>query len=166
LDEARLLEITRTTADWLVPRKFVRLREWAYDQARPLLLVEEFIGEGASPTDYKFFMFDGEPHAIEVDVDRYSDHRRSFYATDWRRMPITLRVPSAGDQPRPDRLDEMVEVAADLARDFDFIRIDLYEVDGEIWFGEFTPYPNSGLVPFEPASVDLLWGSRWQLPAM
>ena len=65
--------------------------------------------------------------------------------------------------PRPDSMLEM-EAAAALARDLDLLRLDLYEADGEVWFGETTAFPNGGLVAFEPSSVDLEWGRLWRLP--
>ncbi len=58
----------------------------------------------------------------------------------------------------------MLELAAELGRGFDHIRIDLYVADGEIWFGEFTPYSWSGLHPLLPAEVDEQWGAYWRLP--
>jgi hypothetical protein len=65
--------------------------------------------------------------------------------------------------PPPACLAEMIEVAEALGAAFDFIRVDLYDVDGEVWFGELTPYPGGGLDPFDPA-LNRLLGASWQLP--
>lgn len=59
----------------------------------------------------------------------------------------------------------MLEIARTLGADWDFIRIDLYAVDGDVWFGEYTPYPGTGMLRYEPMSFDLEQGRQWQLPA-
>ena len=59
----------------------------------------------------------------------------------------------------------MFVLAERLGRDFDFIRVDLYNIDGRIVFGELTNYPHAGLVPFKPHDIDLEFGSHWQVPA-
>ena len=62
------------------------------------------------------------------------------------------------DEPRPPELEKMSDIARALGAGWDFIRIDLYAVDGEVWFGEFTPYPGSGLLPYRPMSFDVAQG--------
>jgi len=152
------------TEYWLDAADVTHRREWIYGQARRVFLAEERIGSRPAPTDFKFLVFNGEPRLIQVDTDRFSAHHRAIYDVDWIRLPVRYAYPVSEPMDRPARLEEMLKVAADLGRDFDFIRIDLYDVDGEVWFGEFTPYPASGLAPIEPRSYDELWGSWWQLP--
>ena len=164
VDDTRLDRLRRETARWLDPAEVSHNREWAYAQARPAYLVEEFIGEGAVPVDYKFFVFHGEPRMILVDSDRFTDHRRSIFSPDWRLLPVEVKFPSAGALPRPRHLDRMLDAARELGRDFDFIRVDLYETGDDVWFGEFTPYPGSGFSPIRPRSFDHEWGALWQLP--
>jgi hypothetical protein len=57
-------------------------------------------------------------------------------------------------------------VAEAIAGDLDFLRVDLYEVASEVWFGETTPYPDSGLCYFGPREVDYEWGDFWELPQL
>ena len=156
--------LAEQTEYWLDAADVTHRREWIYSQARRVFLSEQCIGSGQTLTDFKFFVFNGEPRLVQVDTDRFNDHRRAMYDVEWMPVPVRYAFPASAPIARPERLDQMLKIAADLGREFDFIRIDLYDVDGEVWFGEFTPYPASGLAPIEPRSYDELWGSWWQLP--
>ena len=68
--------------------------------------------------------------------------------------------------PSPPNLDRMLEIAARLGQPFDFMRVDLYDDDGVLKFGELTPYPCSGLGRFDPASFDTELGKAWTLPTL
>jgi hypothetical protein len=163
-----LRELTMVTATWLDAFESSVKGEWAYSTARPMLLVEAMLGRpGAPPPDYKFFVFDGRVVAIQVDVDRYNEHKRRFYLPDW--SPLDVRCGPcelAQVVPPPPNLERMLAIAAQLGQPFDFIRIDLYDVNGVIEFGEFTPYPGGGLDRFFPASFDAELGNAWKLPAL
>jgi hypothetical protein len=163
-DASHLRELTAT---WLDPVQATKLGEWAYTRARPMLLAEEVIGDpGSSPPDYKFFVFGGEVAVIQVDTGRHTVHRRRFHRPDW--SPLEVRsggFPLAPAEPPPESLGRMLAVATELGAEFDFIRVDLYDVPGKVFFGEVTPYPGGGLKRFVPASFDTELGARWQLPA-
>lgn len=160
-------ELRRLTTGWLRPTPYTFLSEWAYAEARAVLLVEEFIGSGEIPFDYKFYVFDGQPAGIQVHAHRFADHKVAFYTIDWELLPTWLPYyPMAGELPRPPQLAKMVQAAAELGRDFDFMRVDLYAVGDEVWFGELTPYPGSGLVPILPVSYDRELGAMWKLPEL
>jgi TupA-like ATPgrasp len=156
------------TAGWLRSAQAADVSEWAYSRARMLLLAEEAVGEpGTPPPDYEFFVFGGEVAVIQVDTDRHTAHKRRLYLPDW--SPLDVRSghnPLAPVQPPPAGLGRMLAIAAGLGAGFDFIRVDLYDVDGEIFFGEVAPYPGSGLDRFRPASFDAELGARWKLPAL
>jgi TupA-like ATPgrasp len=163
-DIAQLME---RTEGWLSSEESDELGEWAYSKARPMLLAEELIGTpGSPPNDYKFFVFEGDVAVIQLDSDRHTFHRRRFYLPDWS----ALDVRSGGHtlpaiEPPPPDLDRMLAIARELGAEFDFIRVDLYNISGSIFFGEVTPYPGSGLERFIPPSLDVeLLGSRWRLP--
>jgi len=154
------------TSAWLDETP-TELGEWGYSQARRLLLLEERIPtpDGQPPTDYKFFAFDGQIELIQVNRGRFAKKlSASFMDVDWRPFPVCQPGRPVVDEQRPPELDKMVEMAHVLAADWDFIRIDLYAVDGEVWFGEYTPYPGSGLLPYKPMSFDFEQGSHWNLP--
>ena len=157
------------TQGWLRSTEGVDLHEWAYLRARPLLLAEELLGvPGSPPSDYKFFVFAGKVAAIEVHADRHSDHRVRYYLPDWTSLEVTYGSVqlSPAEAPPPGNLAKMVAIASELGRSFDFIRVDLYSVGDEVFFGELTPYPGSGINPFVPNSFDDELGAKWELPVL
>ena len=157
------------TQGWLRSAEGVDLHEWAYLKARPLLLAEELLGvPGSPPSDYKFFVFAGKVAAVEVHADRHSDHRVHYYLPDWTPLEVTYgssRLSPAEPAP-PGNFEKMIAIASDLGRSFDFIRVDLYSVGDDVFFGELTPYPASGLERFVPASFDNELGTKWELPTL
>jgi TupA-like ATPgrasp len=165
-DISVLREIVR---GWLRSAEAADLREWAYLKARPMLLAEELLGEpGSAPSDYKFYVFAGQVATVEFHTDRHTEHRIRYYRPDWTPLEV-----SVGDSPLssaevapPSNFAGMVAIAGELGRSFDFMRVDLYNVDGEIFFGELTPYPGSGIEPFVPASFDSELGAKWVLPVL
>lgn len=158
-----LAALGELTAGWHPPATSRELCEWAYLEARPLLLVEEFVGE-ATPIDYKVLVFHGEPRIVQVDLDRFRGHKMSFYTTDWTMLEAHSRFPRGEPVPKPPHLARMLEAARFLAGDLEFVRVDLYDAGGEVWFGELTPYPGSGLMRIAPARYDREWGGWWCLP--
>ena len=162
-------DLERLTEGWLEPSYQERVyEEWAYAQAERCLLVEEWIGdeEGASPADLKFLCFDGEVAVIQVHLSRYSDHTVAFYDPSWRRLPVaTSKTPAAPPVPAPENLATLLEHASRLSAGFDFVRVDLYDTERGVYFGEYTPYPASGLVEYEPPSFDRAMGELWTLPS-
>jgi TupA-like ATPgrasp len=154
---------------WLGWDQGLDLHEWAYLKARPVLLAEELLGAPDSPPlDYKFYVFAGEVAAIEVHADRFTDHRLRWYLPDWTPLEVTYgkyQLSPAEPTP-PSNLKQMIVIASELGRSFDFMRVDLYNVDGEIFFGELTPYPASGNERFDPVSFDSELGAKWKLPVL
>nr|WP_246405476.1 ATP-grasp fold amidoligase family protein [Modestobacter versicolor] len=156
-------ELRRVTAGWLDEPLFRTRGEWVYSQARRLLLAEEFLGAGDPPADHKFLVFDGRVELVQVDTGRFGDHRRRLYTPDWTPVDVVEAVPAGPVTPPPASLPRMLEVAATLGAAFDFVRVDLYDVDGEVWFSELTPYPGGGLDAFDPV-LDERLGAAWRLP--
>lgn len=157
-------KIEKQVEGWLGKRYGVDLGEWLYSQIEPQVLVEPFISPThQSPADYKFFVFDGVPYCIQVDIDRETAHKRIFYDTSWNKMDVVYVYPH-GNKPvaRPASLDRMLDAAAKLGKGFPFVRVDLYEVAGKPYFGEMTFYPTSGIEKLEPASFDKLLGEKWK----
>lgn len=159
-------DLLRQTRSWFDETP-LELGEWGYSQARPHLLLEERIPtpDGRAPVDYKFFVFDGRIELIQVNRGRFGDRQTTtFLDADWRPVPVRWRIQPVAEEQRPVELDKMMEVARALGTGWDFIRVDLYAVDGEVWFGEYTPYPGSGLLRYKPMSFDLEQGRHWTLP--
>jgi hypothetical protein len=155
--------IRRNAHRWLHRSYGGILDEWLYGKIEPQLLVEPFIGNGCSlPMDYKFFVFGGRAEFVQVDTDREHAHKRTIFDRAWRRLPVELQFPLERREIAPPKsLPKMIEAAEMLSRGFDFVRVDLYEVDGRPLFGELTFYPGSGLDRFQPAAFDRLFGEHW-----
>jgi hypothetical protein len=156
-------ELRRVTAGWLDEPLFRTRGEWVYSQARRVLLAEEFLGSGEPPVDHKFLVFGGRVELVQVDTGRFGDHRRRLYRPDWTPVDVAEDVAPGPVTDPPALLPRMLEVAAVLGAEFDFVRVDLYAVDGEVWFSELTPYPGGGLDRFDPA-LDTTLGALWELP--
>lgn len=143
-------------------------REWAYYGLKTGIIVEQLLVNNENPkagvNDYKIFCYNGHAKYIIVDVDRYIGHKRNFYDREWNNLHITSDC-SAVDREieRPEKLDEMLEIAEKLSEKFPFVRVDLYCVDEKIYFGELTFYPWSGYVQFTPDKWDFTFGEGFEL---
>ena len=158
-----LAQLRRVTTGWLDEPLYRDRGEWVYSQARRLLLAEEFLGDGEPPADHKFLVFGGRVELVQVDTGRFGDHRRRLYTADWTPVDVAEDVAPGPVTPPPSTLGEMTRVAEALGADLDFVRVDLYDVGGEVWFSELTAYPGGGLDRFDPV-LDERLGALWQLP--
>lgn len=143
-------------------------REWAYYGLQPGLVVEELLvnedNSKAGVNDYKIFCYGGKPKYIIVDVDRYIGHKRNFYDAEWNNLHITSDCPASDREiEKPKNYDEMLRVASKLSEGFPYVRVDLYNVEGKIYFGELTFYPWSGYVKFSPDKWDYRFGEEFNL---
>ena len=146
-------------------------REYQYRNIKPMILCEEFISDnGKIPLDYKIYCFNGVPDVILVCRDRFSknSHRASylFFDQEWIFQPLNKGDEDLQetDVPKPENLDEMIEIAKKLSSDFLFARIDLYNIGGKIYFGEITLSPNSGFDPDIKYETDLMFGQKLKIP--
>ncbi|MBC3191535.1 hypothetical protein H7X46_10720 [Pseudonocardia sp. C8] len=157
--------IRATAARWL-RTDFYRQgwRERPYQGITPRVVVEEFLGDGRTPpADYKFFVFHGEPAMVVVDQDRFVAHTSTLLHPDWVPFRISGRFAQAAVRPeKPASYERMLEIARTLGKDFTFARIDLYDVDGHVYFGEITHNPGGGLVRLRPRDFDRALGELWR----
>lgn len=139
-------------------------REWPYRNLAPHIIAEQYMGSeaGVEPADYKFFMFGGEYRCAFVTTNRFSDGKMNmtFFNPAWERLPFE-RIYPADPQAlaRPERYEEMIRLSEKLSQGMALARIDLYEINHKIYFGEFTLYPGSGLEKFQPIDWDYTLGS-------
>lgn len=151
---------TRQLNSWLNIKDINAGREWAYTQiAKSQIIVEKLLVNDTCPEagieDFKFLCFHGEPKYIVVDKDRYIKHKRNIYDVDWRKIDVsTDHEQFEEDYKKPENLSRMIEIARILSQDFPFVRVDLYNIHGKIYFGELTFYPWSGYVKFNPFEFD------------
>lgn len=161
-------ELSKVTTTWLDNPQWNENGEWAYSAARPMLLVEELLGAPrVPPPDYKFYVFDGEVVVTDIHVNRFDGHQQRLYRPDW--TPLDVHYGPYGLAPveaPPPKWDRMLTIAEQLAKPFDFIRVDLYDINGVIGFGELSPYPSSGLERIVPTSFDIELGEKWKLPKL
>ncbi|MCY3947152.1 MAG: ATP-grasp fold amidoligase family protein [Anaerolineaceae bacterium] len=150
---------------WMRRNYYLESREQHYKYLRPGVIVEEFVSDdGVSvPDDIKVFCFNGEPGFIHVDSGRFVRLTRNLYDTSWNRLPWTILLPTRKeDDPRPERLDEILEVARRLSAHFDFIRVDFYVTEKGIKVGELTNCPGSGGVHIRPREGEYALGRHLQ----
>ena len=139
-------------------------REWPYKNVPKKIIAEEYMknADGSNLLDYKFFCFNGNPKMILVCLDRFSKNgmRENFYDTDWNLLPLCRpKHPNTDYEVLPPKnLSEMVAIAHSLSQNTKFSRIDLYEINGKIYFGEITFFPASGFEMFQPKEWDYKLG--------
>jgi len=141
-------------------------REWVYKNLPRTIVAEELLKneKGDIPEDYKFFCFHGKVEMVQVDFDRFEDHRRNLYDRNFKLLPARLVHQNyEGTPKKPPQFDTAVEIAEKLAADFDFIRVDLFLVNQTVYFGELTNYPANGFQPFTPDEYDFIMGNKWNL---
>lgn len=140
--------------------------EMQYRNVKRKIIAEEYIGDGVNELDdYKVMCFHGEPQCIWIDRGRHTDHRRNLYDGNWHKMPYTMLVPNLEkDPPAPANLRKMWEIAKILSEGFICARIDFFEVNGRLYFGEITFTSGSGLSDFDPPDLNRKWGDMMHLP--
>lgn len=141
-------------------------REWSYKNIKPCIIVEKLIKEkGVLPSDYKIHCFNGRVGCVQVDVGRKTErHRRSFYDPDWNHLDFAWMYQKGDAVEQPQLFSKMKSIAEFIARDFLYVRVDLYHVNNRIYFGELTFYPGGGFEKFIPPEWDRKLGDMLQLP--
>jgi hypothetical protein len=143
------------------------LGEWYYGRIPPLLLVEPFIGPAnVLPLDYKFWTFHGRVEFIHVVTGRDYHERQAFFDRNWNRVAGGQGFDmETDDVPPPVNLEAMIAAAETLAGDLGFVRVDLYEIDGQPRFGEMTFCPGAGLNQINPPEFDRQLLALWRRPS-
>lgn len=144
-------------------------REWNYKDIPPRIVVERVIRDSAGnlPSDYRFFCFDGRPEFLMMDFGVITDeghHKfefpRNIYNMDFQLLPVRFgRDNYTGEVKQPENFDRMKEIATKLSQPFPMCRVDLYNLDGRIYFGELTFYHGGCCQEITPEEWDLKFGS-------
>lgn len=135
-------------------------REWPYKNVMPQIIAEEYMEDasGNGLNDYKFYCFDGEPKYLYVSngMDNHETARLSFLTMNWEKAPFGRSDYREFEvlPPKPKMFDEMVKIAKSLSSGHPFLRVDLYEINGQVYFSELTFSPCSGFMPFVPREWD------------
>ncbi|NLI52869.1 MAG: glycosyl transferase [Clostridiales bacterium] len=138
-------------------------REWPYQNIPPRIIAEAYMADGSDDElrDYKFYMFGGTARCILVCTNRSAKSKMhmTFFSPDWKRLPFERQYANdPRELPKPERFEEMLLLAEQLSADLPFARIDLYETDHKVYFGEITLHPASGLGKFQPVEWDYRLG--------
>ena len=154
---------------WAQNRKYFWIhREWPYKNVKPRIIIEKFLddGSGNDLNDYKVFNFCGEPYYIQVDMDRFVNHQKNMYTTDWNLCDYSFNYPSNPQRKvqKPENLDEILQISRVLSKEIPYLRTDFYVVNGKIYFGELTFFPASGFGKFDPEEYDKKLGDLIELP--
>lgn len=147
---------------------FLEHREYPYKFVKPRIIAEKYMVDesGKELKDYKFFCFDGEVKMLLIATERSTgDLKSDFFDSDFNHLPFTHGHQNAKKEiKKPAGFEKMKEIAAILSKGFPHIRVDLYDINGHIYFGELTFFSSSGNVPFEPEEWDYKIGEWLKLP--
>lgn len=139
-------------------------REWPYKNVKPRIIAEKYMEDSITEDlrDYKFFAFDGEVKALFIATERQTEGETKFdfFDSDFNHLNFTNGHPNAEKMPlKPQNFDLMKTLAAELSRGIPHVRVDFYEVNGEVYFGEMTFSHWSGMMPFDPEEWDYKFGN-------
>ena len=152
---------------------FYHCREWAYKHVKPRIIAEKFMKDSKDQTeegltDYKFFCFDGEPKAMFIATDRAKENvetKFDFFDMEFNHLPFTNGHPNADRKiSKPENFELMIELSKKLSQGIPHVRVDFYESEGKIYFGELTLFHWGGFVPFDPPEWDKTFGDWLSLP--
>lgn len=143
-------------------------REWPYRDVPRCVFAEQYLEDATGELrDYKFFCFDGEVKYLFIATERQSggEVKFDYFDADFNHLDIVQRHPMSDKKiEKPAMFDQMKDLAAKLSIGLPEVRVDLYEVDGRIYFGEYTFFHHGGIAPFHPDKWDFIWGEQIHLP--
>ena len=149
---------------------YLKYREWPYKNVKPRIIAEKYMeDETGFLTDYKFYCFDGKADCVLTCFDRsLGDTKFYFFDRNWELKRYNKRgkeAPEGFTKPKPEGIDQMFELAEVLAKasEAPFIRVDFYNVYGQIYFGELTLYPSAGFDTGRLPETDRLFGDMLSL---
>ena len=145
-------------------------REWPYKNVKPRIIAEQYMEDAGKKdlTDYKFYCFNGEPKFLYVSsgLSDHSTAKINYVSLEWEKEPFRRTDYAEFDElpSKPVNFDKMVELSKILAKGIPFLRVDFYEINGKIYFGELTFFPGSGYTAFDPPEWDYIIGTWINLP--
>ena len=166
-NKMNLKDASRTFADWLeTDYAYACGFEMHYSKIQPKIIVEKYMEtEYGELQDYKFLCFDGKPYFVWVDMGRYSDHTRNVYDLEWNLQPWKQERYGLYKEaiPKPKNFELMIDLVKKLSEGFSHVRVDMYNVNGKIYFAEMTFTNGSGLDRIIPNEYDQMLGDLWKL---
>lgn len=148
---------------------YYQKREWPYKNVVRRIIAEPYLEDNKTKElrDYKLFCFNGKVEFFKIDFDRYKNHRANYYDINKNILPFgeLKYLPDLNKKIEiPNTINVMIELAEKLAKGIPFVRVDFYDVNGKIIFGEMTFYPTGGFGKYTPSEYDDLIGEKLLLP--
>jgi len=158
---------------WLSFNYYFPGRQWQYKNIKPLILIEKMLqtSEGKIPNDYKLHCINGEVEFIYVSVDREGINKRNIYDSKWVPINFTFSAKTKqakgnirGDEINPPQsLAKMIVFAKHIASIYAYVRVDFYDIDGQLYFGEITHHHGGGFDQIRPIDFDYKYGQLLNL---
>ncbi len=146
---------------WMKTNYYSLSREWPYKNVKPRIVCEKFMKDEATNDlrDYKFFCFNGKMYFSFVASERQTDLKVTFFDKNWNKLPFERSHPcSKVPLSKPLNYDKMLQLAEQLSKDEPFLRVDFYEINNKIYFGELTFFPGGAFEAFDPEEYDYKFG--------
>lgn len=160
------IDTAKKKINYSLKRKYYLLnREWPYKNVKPRIIAEKYMEDTTTKElrDYKFFSFNGNVEALFIASDRQTEGvetKFDFFDKDFNHLDLINGHPNASVPPKkPECFELMKDLAGKLSKGFPEVRVDFYEVNGKVYFGELTLFHWSGFVPFEPHKWDEIFGA-------
>lgn len=160
LSKKQIKSIKKQLQKWLkTDYAFVSGLELQYHYIKPRMIIEQYIAMNNDLPDYKFFCFSGELRFMWVDTSRFTGHRRTVYDLNFKKAPFQFDlIPDVEGVKKPVHFEEMKKLSLKLCEDFAFVRVDFYESNGKLYFGELTFSSHAGLMPPRPIEYNKILG--------
>ena len=171
------LDIKRLRYDakcWLIRNLYYETQEWQYKNCKPRIIIEKLLLDknGQIPNDYKLHFMNGKLEFVYCSVGRETVNKRNIYDAEWNPLYFSWVEPEKdastirGEEiPAPPTFNEMKRIGSEIAKLFPYyVRVDFYDVDGKLYFGEITFHHGSGLDIFRPEKYDKIYGEKVSLP--
>jgi len=157
---------------WLNRNYYLVDREWQYKNIKPRIVIEKLLltAKGKIPNDFKLNVINGKVAFIYVSIDREGKNKRNIYDRDWNPLYFTWALKNKdivhlrGEEINPPAtLNRMIEIAEKIGEDFPYVRVDFYDVDGKLYFGEITQHHGGGFDQIRPIEMDYKYGELLDL---
>lgn len=154
---------------WLHTNYYYASQEWQYKNIKPRIIVEKLLvtKDGKIPNDYKLHFINGELKFVYCSVDREGGNHRNIYDSSWKPLDFVWIAPSkvrndlrGPEIDKPETFDKMVEIGKEIAKLFKYVRVDFYDVDGKLYYGEVTLHHGGGFDVFIPEKFDFEYGEE------
>lgn len=149
---------------------YYKHREWPYKNVKPRIIIEKYLddGENSQLNDYKIMCFSGKAKCSFVCTERDNKDLGlavTFFNLNWEKMPFERHYRTSNKKiKKPENYDKMIELSEKLSKNIPFVRVDWYDINGKLYFGELTFFPGAGLEEFTPVEWDYKLGEMIELP--